>query len=312
MSPTAPELGSGAEGRQIAVVASLLGLPVPTIRSWERRYGFPVPPRTGGRHRRYTDLEIEQLRGVRDLITKGHSTKEAVEKVRTGLSAGGAMQDALGEFAAAALTHDPDALRAVLERSADQVGVEAAIRDVLLPGMNRIGSAWKAGSCDVATEHLATGAVRSWLARQAAMAPPPFRPHPVVLSCGPKDLHTIGLEAFAVLLARRGWPCRVLGAMTPAEAVVTATASSGAAAVVVVSQRAVTRRAAIESLHATARLGGVKIFYAGDAFATPAARQTAPGTYLGSDILVAVDVLEAEVGSDSSGRRRVRAGSAPV
>ena len=36
----------------IAQVSALLGIPVPTIRSWERRYGFPTPSRTRGRHRR--------------------------------------------------------------------------------------------------------------------------------------------------------------------------------------------------------------------------------------------------------------------
>ena len=50
----------------IAAVSSLLGIPVPTIRSWERRYGFPVPSRTQGQHRRYTVEEVDQLRKLRD------------------------------------------------------------------------------------------------------------------------------------------------------------------------------------------------------------------------------------------------------
>ena len=66
----------------IASVSSLLGIPIPTIRSWERRYGFPVPSRTLGQHRRYSLDEIDQLRMVRDEITRGHNAREAVDVVR--------------------------------------------------------------------------------------------------------------------------------------------------------------------------------------------------------------------------------------
>ena len=46
----------------IAAVSEALDIPIPTIRSWERRYGFPDPSRTSGRHRRYSLAEISQLR----------------------------------------------------------------------------------------------------------------------------------------------------------------------------------------------------------------------------------------------------------
>lgn len=68
----------------IAAVADLLQIPVPTIRSWERRYGFPVPARTRGKHRRYSGEEVEQLRALRDATTRGYAAKEAVEIVRRG------------------------------------------------------------------------------------------------------------------------------------------------------------------------------------------------------------------------------------
>ena len=66
----------------IAAVSSLLGIPVPTIRSWERRYGFPEPARTQGKHRRYSVDEIDQLRMLRDEITRGHCAREAVDIVQ--------------------------------------------------------------------------------------------------------------------------------------------------------------------------------------------------------------------------------------
>jgi hypothetical protein len=128
------------------------------------------------------------------------------------------------------------------------------------------------------------------------MAPPPFRADAVVLACGPKDLHTIGLEAFAVVLARRGWPCRVLGAITPATALLATVHAVRAVAAVVTAQRSVTRRAAIEALGAVDAVPGVEAFYAGDAFVAPSARGDVPGTYLGEDVVLAAEVLEDVLG----------------
>ena len=155
-----PELRDG-KPLQIAAVSDLLQIPVPTIRSWERRYGFPAPARTRGRHRRYSSEEVEQLRALRDAITHGYAAKEAVEVVRKGRvgpTAGAPRVDALLRTA---MDLDPNGARAVLGEAADSLGVEAAVIDVMLPAMQEVGARWKAGTCDAANEHLLTDAVRN-------------------------------------------------------------------------------------------------------------------------------------------------------
>lgn len=292
-----PSPRDAKDGMRISTVARLLGIPVPTIRSWERRYAFPAPRRTDGRHRRYSRIELEQLRVLRDLVTSGHSTRDAVTLARTaGATRAEADSAPADAIVAAALALDPAALRATLDASAESLGVEDTIRHAILPAMGEIGSRWKAGRCDVGHEHLASEGIRAWLARQAFLAPQPFRPHPIVLACGPKDLHTIGLESFAVVLARRGWPCRVLGAMTPSAALVATVRSTQAIAAVVTAQRAVTRRAAVAALDAVDAVRGVHAFYAGHAFGAPAARRDVKGIYLGDDLTQAARVIESTVG----------------
>jgi DNA-binding transcriptional MerR regulator len=276
----------------IATVSGLLDIPIPTIRSWERRYGFPAPARTQGKHRRYTVADADQLRILRDEIARGHTTKEAVERVRRATQEAGPRHELFDRFLQRAMKLDPTGLRQTLDVAAEQLGVEHAIRDVALPAMREMGSRWKAGVCDTAHEHLATESVRVWLARQGSMAPPAFRPFPLVLACGPKDLHTIGLEAFGVILARRGWSVRSLGSLTPVDSLVAAVRASEARGAVVTSQRSVTRRPAIEAIAAVEALPGVHAFYAGMAFAPVTARREVPGTYLGDDILAAAGVLE--------------------
>jgi len=277
----------------ISAVSAKLGVPVPTIRSWERRYGFPAPGRTRGRHRRYSPQEVELLGQLRDEITRGHPAREAVRLVLS-RNAGGGMPRSryLDAFLGSAIRLDPSGLRAALDGAAEALGVETAIRDVALPVMRELGSRWSSGTCEIAHEHLATEAVRVWLARLSVMAPPPFRPRPLVLACGPKDLHSIGLEAFGVLLARRGWSMRILGPLTPTSSLVATIRAAEAVGAIVTSQRNVTRRAAVEAIAAAAAIPGVTAFYGGDAFAAPASRRDVAGVYLGGDILEAVEVLE--------------------
>jgi MerR family transcriptional regulator, light-induced transcriptional regulator len=283
------------DGMRIATVSKLLGVPVPTIRSWERRYEFPAPPRTDGMHRRYGDVEFEQLRALRDLVTKGHSTRDAVAQVRSAVVVRSEDASPSEPVVDAALALDAGRLRAALDASTERLGIEETIRRAILPAMREIGSRWKAGRCDVGREHFATEGIRAWLARQAFLAPPPFRPHPIVLACGPQDLHTIGLESFAVILARRGWPCRVLGARTPAEALVSAVQGMEAIGAVVTAQRSVTRRSAVEAIAAVDALSGVRAFYAGDAFVAPSARRDVRGRYLGEDLVEAALVVESSL-----------------
>ncbi len=278
----------------IAGVAERLGIPVPTIRSWERRYGFPAPARTRGRHRRYDEHEIERLRDLRDLITRGFPPAEAVRRLRSGGDgpAGGVLAD---EMVQAVLAFDGAAIESSLDRAVDELGLDEAIRSVLLASMREIGARWKAGSCDVGHEHFATEVVRAWLARRTAPLPVSTRRDPVVLACGPNDLHTIGLEAFALVLANRAWPTRILGAMTPTESLVVTVRSVRARAAVVTAQRSVTRAAAVGSIEAIAAIPGVEAFYAGNGFANPSVRRRLPGIFLGDDVVVAADRLVREL-----------------
>ena len=191
----------------IAEASRLLGVPVPTIRSWERRYSFPSPARTDGKHRRYSLDEVKSLRAVRDEITRGSRAREAVAIVRSGLSASSVRNEFLERFTKASVGLDTDEVRRALDQATELLGVTRAINEVALPGMREMGDLWKAGGCDVANEHLATQIVRQWFARLGTLTPPPYRRRSLVLACGPTELHTIGLEAFAVVLARHGWSC---------------------------------------------------------------------------------------------------------
>lgn len=276
----------------IAAVSEKLGIPVPTIRSWERRYGFPAPARTEGKHRRYTGAEVEQLRALRDAVTQGYPTRAAVELVRDGAVAGSARRPEVDALLQAAVDLDPNAARGILQTVTDALGPEQAAVEVALPALQEVGARWKAGTCDVATEHMMIDALRGWMGRLTALAPPPLDPRPIVLACGPKEVHSIGLEAFAMILSRRRLSVLVLGAMTPTESLVRAVRDTRAPGAVVVAQRSVNRRSAMESIAAVDRLLGVRAFYGGSAFSSPVSRRGVPGTYLGTDLIAAAGTID--------------------
>ncbi len=289
----------------IAQVSALLGIPVPTIRSWERRYGFPTPSRTRGRHRRYTTIEAEQLRDLRDEITRGRSARHAVDLIRRAAEVSPTRSRFSEDLIDASMGLDPTAIRNVLDSAGERLGIEATIAVVLLPTMKELGARWKAGACEIGNEHVATEGARAWLARQLSFAPPPWR-GPLVMACGPGDLHSVGLEAFAVILARRGWSCCSLGPMTPVETTVSAISTTHAAGAVIVSQRNLSRRGAVGSIEAVDEIPGVRAFYAGGAFVSERNRRGVPGIYLGEDVVEAAGIIEAAleaVGGGAASRR---------
>jgi hypothetical protein len=67
-----------------------------------------------------------------------------------------------------------------------------------------------------------------------------------------------------------------------------------ASAVVIVSHLNSGRARAIQSLRAADR-DGVKLFYAGNAFTAPRSRRNLPGTYLGTRLQEACDVIASEL-----------------
>ncbi len=61
-----PRLRSGTAAR-------LSGLPVTTLRVWERRYGVIAAPKTSNGQRLYSELDVQRLSAMRQLTGRGHA-----------------------------------------------------------------------------------------------------------------------------------------------------------------------------------------------------------------------------------------------
>jgi DNA-binding transcriptional MerR regulator len=67
-SPTATD-----DAYRIAAVSRLTGMPIPTIRMWERRYGVVSPARSAGNGRLYSRADIDRLTLLKAAVDAGHA-----------------------------------------------------------------------------------------------------------------------------------------------------------------------------------------------------------------------------------------------
>jgi DNA-binding transcriptional MerR regulator len=180
--------------------AAMLGVSPNTLRSWERRFGFPEPRRSAGGHRRFDVGQIEALRAAYE---QTHDVSSAIALARD-RGAGPAGPSRLR----AALARLDEALAdRVLEESLTVRSVERTVEEVLLPGVASLAAA----SLERAVAwRWATG----WLAAARRVSPAPVRPDGVLLcdATAAADLDALHVQALELVLRRRGLRTVALGA----------------------------------------------------------------------------------------------------
>lgn len=109
--------------------AVLLNVSPNTLRTWERKFGYPRPLRSPGRHRAYSYAEVAALR---DALRRGLSVPSAISAVREGLGADAdALVNALDLFS-------PVAADRAMEASLALRSLERSVDEVLLPALDEL------------------------------------------------------------------------------------------------------------------------------------------------------------------------------
>jgi methanogenic corrinoid protein MtbC1 len=101
-----------------------------------------------------------------------------------------------------------------LSRVFEDLELEDALTDVVLPYLKGVGDRWEAGTIGVGQEHFASNVIRSHLSTVRHTQARETGPL-VVLACMPKEHHEFGLMAATLTLSRLGWRTCYLGANTP-------------------------------------------------------------------------------------------------
>jgi MerR family transcriptional regulator, light-induced transcriptional regulator len=208
--------------------AELAGLPVTTVRAWERRYAVVAPRRTESGYRLYDESAIQALATMKALVATGWAPKQAAEETRRRVTASpspavvGDAPDASGAppgsdaFVGAAAGLDATGLARLLDEAFARGSFESVVDGWLMPALRAVGEAWACGDVSVAGEHMVSYAVQRRLAAAYEAAAHRAGGPRVVVGLPPGARHELGLLAFAVTARRAGLSTVYVGADLPA------------------------------------------------------------------------------------------------
>jgi DNA-binding transcriptional MerR regulator len=155
--------------------AQLLNVSPNTLRAWERRFDFPKPQRSPGKHRLFTHGEIASLR---DALQEGLSISSAVSRAREGLASdANSLVGALSSF-------ERDRADTAIEASLAMRSVERSVTEIVLPTLEEIHR--RHGGESAAWAFAAHWAA-DWLRRAVRLASTPARPFAVLLGDATRD-----------------------------------------------------------------------------------------------------------------------------
>jgi MerR family transcriptional regulator, light-induced transcriptional regulator len=183
-------------GIRTNAAAEVLGVSPNTLRSWERRYGYPVPKRTVGNHRNY---ELVELQTLRDALATTGNISSAIELARQRQEApasGDNLRVALESF-------DEDAADRAVEESLAVRPLERTVEEMLLPAIDELAADPEREAELEFAARWATG----WLHGARRLASAASRPAGVLLldSSRGSELEAVHAQALDLALRRAGF-----------------------------------------------------------------------------------------------------------
>ena len=213
----------------IGALSRATGIAVETLRTWESRYGFPVPERKPSGHRVYPLAAVPRLRRIAQALALGHRAGQVVA----------ASEGALGQLLAAV----PRAAEAPPAAGGEPVGVSGLLRLVerfqaeplrqalvadwarlgpvefletrVAPLVRAVGDAWERGELEVRHEHFLSERVSDLLGALRMPFEERARGPLVVYATLPGELHGLGLQMSALVLTAGGCRALYLGTDVP-------------------------------------------------------------------------------------------------
>lgn len=235
----------------IGTLSSATGVPIDTLRTWERRYGFPVPiARTGGSHRRYAAETIGQLQLIVRALELGHRPSAVVGRDLDELrrlvgppEVGPPLREPAGaadaRIISAWLEHtralDAGALLGDFQRSLAGMSALEFLERRLGPYLQAMGRAWARGALHVSQEHFASEKVREFLSAhwRGSSDAIDHAQACVVFATPPGEHHALGLHMAAWVVALAGARVVFLGTDVPLDEIAFAVERQAARGVVV-------------------------------------------------------------------------------
>ena len=183
-------------GIRTNAAAEVLGVSPNTLRSWERRYGYPKPKRTAGNHRNY---ELVELQTLRDALAQTGNISSAIELARQRQAAPASGDGLLAAFE----SFDEDAADRAIEESLAIRPLERTVEELLLPAIDEL-----AADPDREAElEFAARWAMGWLHGARRLASAASRPAGILLldSSHGQDAEEVHAQALDLTLRRAGF-----------------------------------------------------------------------------------------------------------
>jgi DNA-binding transcriptional MerR regulator len=218
----------------LRTAARLTGLSPGVLRAWERRHGVVAPSRTPGGTRRYSAAELERLRLVKAAVDAGHrigrvARLEAAELERIAAGPKDAPAGRLEEVVRALDELDGAQAQRLLALQLSALGPARFSREFASPLAREIGSRWADGAMGIASEHLATGVLRSLLGSALQPTQASLLGPRIVFASPSGERHELGLLMAALTALGSGANPLHLGVDLPVEDLLEAVERAGAA-----------------------------------------------------------------------------------
>jgi MerR family transcriptional regulator, light-induced transcriptional regulator len=183
-------------GIRTNAAAEVLGVSPNTLRSWERRYGYPQPKRTQGNHRNY---ELVELQTLRDALAQTGNISSAIELARQRQEAPASS----GNLLAALESFDEDAADRAIEESLALRPLERTVEELLLPAVDRLA----ADPEEEAELEFASRWAMGWLHGARRLAATASRPAGILLldSSSGNEAEAVHAQALDLTLRRAGF-----------------------------------------------------------------------------------------------------------
>ena len=230
----------------ISAVSRLTGIPLDTLRAWERRYQA-VTPKRSARGRVYSEHNVRRLMLLRQAVDSGHAIGQVAKihdqglrdlldraKSLTQSQPSSRKQDsvdfllpvlqAIGRFDYAQADRELNRLTTAIANP------NQLVHQVALPLMRTIGERWHEGKCSIAQEHMLTSLLSGLLSSFIRTYTPSDPPARVLFATPRNERHGFPNLAAAMLTAAGGLGVIYLGTDLPADEIVEAARRSGAGA----------------------------------------------------------------------------------
>ena len=214
----------------IGALSRATGIPPETLRTWEQRYGFPVPERKPSGHRVYPVTSVPRLRRISEALARGHRAREAVSASENALSTlltvGPVATVARPSSTQAEEADVADLLRFVETFDAEQL-TRSLLRDWkrmspleflcsrISPLVYAVGEEWAAARLEIRHERFLSERVGDLL-RSLRLPLEEKAKGPLVVGTSlPGEEHGLGLQMVALLLTGVGCRILILGTEVP-------------------------------------------------------------------------------------------------